>query len=106
MNSDVLALYLTGALALIKTIDNLMNGTLTGYELFFTLLFSSIFWFSVRNVCDVLTWKEYIRTLSERRFKMIYVYRDKKPIAYIMNSLGYLIVSAGTALVVLFTSTK
>ena len=66
MKSDVLALYLTGALALIKTIDNLMNGTLTGYELFFTLLFSLIFWFSVRNVCDVLTWKDYIRTVGRK----------------------------------------
>ena len=106
MNSDVLALYLSIALALTKTIDNLLNGTLTGYQLFLTLLFSLLFWFTARNVCDVLTWKEYIRTLSERRFKMIYVFRDERPIAYIMLLLGYLIASVWTALVVLYTSAK
>ena len=106
MNSDVLALCLSIALALTKTIENLLNGTLTGYQLFFTLLLSSIFWFTARHVCDVLTWKEYIRTLSERRFKMIYVFRDEKPIAYIMLFLGYLLASVWTALVVFYTSAK
>ena len=106
MNSDVLALCLSIALALTKTIENLLSGTFSGYQLSVTLLLSSAFWFTARHVCDVLTWKGYIRTLIERRFKMIYVYRDKKPIAYIMHSLGYLIVSVWTALVVLYTSTK
>ena len=106
MNSDVLALCLSIALALTKTIENLLNGTLNGYNLSVTLILSLAFWFTARHACDVLTWKEYIRTLSERRFKMIYVYRDKKPIAYIMLFLGYLIVSVWTALVVLLTSAK
>lgn len=105
MKSDVLALYLTGALALIKTIDNLLNGTLTGYELFFTLLFSSLFWFSVRNVCDVLTWKDYIRRWGEGS-EMIYVFRDERPIRYIMWFLTYLLVSVWMALIVLYGSGK
>ena len=106
MNSDVLELYLSVALALTKTIENLLNGTFSGYNLSVTLLLSLAFWFTARHVCDVLTWKEYIRTLSERRPKMIYVYRDKQPIKYIMHFLGYLVVSVWTALVVLFTSAK
>ena len=67
MNSDVLALYLSIALALTKTIDNLLNGTLTGYQLFLTLLFSLLFWFTARNVCDVLTWKEYISDVERKK---------------------------------------
>ena len=106
MNSDVLALYLSVDLALSKTIENLLNGTLTGYQLFFTLLLSSIFWFTARHVCDVLTWKGYIRTLSERRFKMIYVFRDERPIAYIMWFLCYLFASVWTALVVVYGYSK
>ena len=106
MNSDVLALCLSVALALTKTIESLINGTLSGYNLSVTLILSLAFWFTARHVCDVLTWKEYIRTLSERRFKMIFVYRDKKPIAYIMLFLGYLIVSLGIALVALFIPAK
>ena len=105
MNSNLLALYLSIALVLIKTIDNLMNGTLTGYELFFTLLFSSIFWFSVRNVCDVLTWKDYIRRWGEGT-EMIYVYRDRKPIRYIMWFLVYLFASTWFAGIVLYGSGK
>ena len=106
MNSDVLALCLSIALALTKTIENLLNGTLSGYNLSVTLILSLAFWFTARHVCDVLTWKEYIRTLSERRLKMIYVYRDKQPVKYIMHFLGFLFVSVWTALVVLFTSAK
>ena len=106
MNSDVLALCLSIALALTKTIENLMNGTLSGYNLSVTLILSLAFWFTARHACDVLTRKEYIRTLSERRLKMIYVYRDKQPIKYFMHLLGHLFVSVSTALVVLFTSTK
>ena len=106
MNSDVLALYLSVALALTKTIENLLNETLTGFQLFFTLLLSSIFWFTARHVCDVLTWKGYIRTLSEKDFKMIYVFRDERTIAYIMLFLGYLLGSVWTALVVMYTAAK
>jgi len=106
MNSDVLALYLSFALALTKTIENLLSEILAGYQLFFTLLLSSIFWLTARHVCDVLTGKEYIRTLSERRFKMIYVFRDERPIAYLLYFLGFLLASVWTALVVVYGSGK
>ena len=106
MNSDVLALYLSFALALTKTIENLLSEILAGYQLFFTLLLSSIFWLTARHVCDILTRKEYIRTLSERRFKMNYVFRDEKPIAYIMLFFGYLLASGWTALVVAYGPSK
>lgn len=106
MNSDVLALWLSIALALTKTIEHLLNGTLSGFNLSITLICSLAFWLNARHVCDVLTRKEYIRMLPERRFKMIYVYRDKEPITYIMNFLGYLFVSIGIALVALFIPAK
>ena len=106
MNSDVLALYLSIALALTKTIGNLLNGTLSGINLFITLICSLAFWLNARHVCDVLTRKEYIRMLPERSSKMIYVYRDKEPITCIMNFFGYLIVSLGIALVALFIPAK
>ena len=105
MNSDVLALCLSIALALTKTIENLLNGTLSGFNLSITLICSLAFWFPATSVCDVLTWKEYIRTLPEG-FKMIYVYRDKEPITYIMAFLSNLIVSVGIALVALFIPAK
>ena len=106
MNSDVLALHLSVALALTKTIDNLLNGTLTGYQLFFTLLLTSVFWLTARHVCDVLTWKDYIRRWSEEGFKMIYVFRDQRPFGYIMCFVFYLIASVWTALVVVYGSSK
>ena len=105
MNSDVLALYLSIALALTKTIESMLNKTLTGYELFFTLWFSSLFWFSVRNVCDVLTWKDYVRRWGEGA-EMIYVFRDEKPIRYIMWFLAYLLFSAWMAIIVVYGSGK
>ena len=106
MNSDVLALYLSIALALAKTIGNLLNGTLSGFNLSITLILSLAFWLPARHLCDVLTWKEYIRTIPENGFKIIYVYRDKEPITYIMAFLSHLIVSLGTALVALFIPAK
>ena len=106
MNSDVLALCLSVVLVLIKTIDNLLNGTLTGYQLSLTLFFSLLFWFTARHVCDVLTWKVYIRRWSEEGFKMIYVFRDQRPFGYIMCFVFYLFASVWTALVVLYGSGK
>ena len=106
MNSDVLALYLSVALALTKTIGNLLNGTFTGYQLSVTLFLSSAFWVTARHACDVLTWKEYIRRWSEEGFKMIYVFRDQRPFGYIMCFVFYLIASVWTALVVVYGSSK
>ena len=106
MNSDVLALWLSIALALTKTIAILLNGTLSGINLFITLICSLAFWFPATSVCDVLTRKGYIRTSPANGFKTIYVYRDKEPITYIMEFLIHLIVSLGTALVLLLIPAK
>ena len=106
MNSDVLALWLSIALALTKTIVNLLNGTLSGFSLFITLIFSLSFWLPTRHACDVLTKKGYIRTIPENGFKVIYIYRDKEPITYIMAFVSHLGVSLGTALVLLLIPAK
>ena len=103
MNSDLLALCLTVVLAAAKVIYSLSNETYFAAEIFFSLIFLSLFWFCIRGACDVFTWKDYLRRWNDRG-KLIYVYRDKKPVRYMLWFVSQVLMSAFMAFVVMMGS--
>ena len=86
MNSDLLALYLTIALAFIKAIFHLVTGTFNSSELLFAPIVLTLFWCCLRGACDVLTSKGYVRWWNKRG-RVFYVRRDENPIRYVLLSL-------------------
>ena len=104
MNSDVLALYLSIAIALTKTIENLLNGTLSGFNLSVTLILSLAFWLNARHVCDVLTWKKYIRGWAQGNRGIIYVSRKEQPFLYVVFFLTFVAMSTFLGFLVMISS--
>ena len=100
MNSDFLALCLTAVLAVAKIIYSPSNGLASTEDIFFALIFLTLFWFCARGACDVFTWKDYLRRWNDRG-KLIYVYRDKRPIRYVLWFLSQVFISAFMAFAVM-----
>ena len=62
MKSDVLALYLTGVLVLMKILIRLSHGSLfSPSDFVIAPLFGFIFWGNIKPVCDVLTGKNILQ---------------------------------------------
>ena len=79
MSSEVWALYLTVALALLKAIYCLAASTFNSLEFLFDPIVLALFWCCLRSVCDVFTSKGSLRWLNKRGM-VFYIRRDDNAI--------------------------
>ena len=101
MKSDVLALYLTGALVLMKILIRLSHGSLLSPSDFVIVpLFGFIFWGNIKPVCDVLTGKNYITGWFGKDNTYL-IFRDRNPYKYTVWVIVKVLVSWIAAEVVL-----
>ena len=79
MSSEVLALYLTVALALIKAIYRLATSAFSSLELLFDPIVLALFLCCLGSVCDVFTSKGSVRWWNKRGM-VFYIRRDDNAI--------------------------
>ena len=105
MNSDLLALCLTVFVAVARLIYSAGNRTYHISEYIPLLVALVGFWFCVRGVCDVLTWKKYIRGWGEGPAGgIIYVYRKEQPFLYVVFFLTFVAMSTFLGFLVMISS--
>ena len=105
MNSDLLALCLTVFVAVARLIYSAGNRTYHISEYIPLLVALGGFWFCVRGVCDVLTWKKYIRGWGEGPAGgIIYVYRKEQPFLYVVFFLTFVAMSTFLGFLVMISS--
>ena len=104
MNSDLLAFCLTAFLAVTRLIYSAGNRTYHISEYIPLLVALGGFWFCVRGVCDVLTWKKYIRGWAQGNGGIIYVSRKEQPFLYVVFFLTFVAMSTFLGFLVMISS--
>ena len=104
MNSDLLALCLTVFLAIARLIYSAGNRTYQISDYIPLLVALGGFWFCVRGVCDVLTWKKYIRGWAQGNGGIIYVSRKEQPFLYVVFFLTFVAMSTFLGFLVMISS--